>query len=106
MDQKGFLASLFDFSFSEYITMKVIRVLYMLIVILVGIVALFMLLGGLMALGSNPVQGLLTIILAPVGFLLYVVMSRVYLELVMVIFKIGDNTEKMANGGNHTPPQV
>ena len=40
MEDKGFLASLFDFSFSSLITLKIIRVLYILSLVGAGIYTL------------------------------------------------------------------
>ena len=40
-DTRGFLGALFDFSFTSFVTTKIIKVLYVLILIMVVIAALF-----------------------------------------------------------------
>ncbi|MEL6616200.1 MAG: DUF4282 domain-containing protein, partial [Bacteroidota bacterium] len=93
----GFLSALFDFSFRELITPKVIRVLYMLIVIAIGLGSLFVLLG---ALASGEVTTILfALIGVPIGFLLYVILARVYMEILIVIFRIGEDVADIADRG-------
>ena len=40
-DGRGFLSSLFDFSFTSFVTTRIVKVLYILILVLVSLVALF-----------------------------------------------------------------
>ncbi|MCX8053074.1 MAG: DUF4282 domain-containing protein [Armatimonadetes bacterium] len=101
---KGFFSRLFDFSFSEFITMSIVKVLYVLAVIASAVAALFTLVGGLMMLGSEVAQGLLMIILSPIVFILYVICARIWLELIIIIFRIEENTAKMAGGGQSQMP--
>jgi Domain of unknown function (DUF4282) len=89
---KGFLASLFDLDFKEFITTKIIKLLYILGICCAGLSAAIMLLVGLIQGGT----GLVALVVAPVAFLLWVIGLRVWLELVIVIFKISENTEIMA----------
>jgi hypothetical protein len=91
--QKGFFASLFDFSFTEFITIKIIKILYGIIIVLAGIFVLFFIVTGFRA---SAAMGILYIILSPLVFFLYVIIARVWLEIVIVIFRIEDNTKKMA----------
>ncbi len=92
---KGFFGSLFDFSFSEFVTPKIISVLYIIGMVFAGIGALFMIVAGFTnGFGS----GLVALLLSPVVFLLYVIMIRVYLELVVVLFKIYGGIRIMSEG--------
>ncbi len=94
-DSKGFLKDLFDFSFSQFITVKIIKILFGLAIIGAAIWALMILIGGL---GSGSVGVALgAIILSPIAFLFSVIISRVYLELILVLFRIAENTQVMAN---------
>lgn len=45
-EQKGFLGALFDFSFSEFVTIKLIKILYILGVIFSAIVAIIVFVSG------------------------------------------------------------
>ncbi|MGB9619047.1 MAG: DUF4282 domain-containing protein [Armatimonadota bacterium] len=102
--QKSFFARLFDFSFSEFITMSVIRVLYVIAVIASAIGALMMLVTGLMSLGESVLRGLGMIILSPIMFILYVICARIWFELILIIFRIEEHTEKIAGAGQAAPP--
>jgi hypothetical protein len=92
-DSKSFLAALFDFSFSEFITVKLIKILYVIGIIIAGIAALIMIGGGFRA---SFFAGLLALIISPIVFLLYILVIRIWLELIIVLFKIADNTKNIA----------
>ncbi len=106
MPEKGFFGALFDLSFSSFITTKIIKVLYVLAIIIAGLIALGYTIA---AFAADPVLGLLTlVILAPLGFLLYVIYTRVILELFIAIFRIMEtNTElvHLQRGAAGGPPQ-
>jgi hypothetical protein len=102
--QKGFFARLFDFSFSEFITTSIIKVLYVIAIIAAAIVALGILVTGLMALSGDPLRGVAMVILSPIAFILYVILARIYLELIIIIFRIEENTDKIVQGNQSTPP--
>ncbi len=93
---KSFLGALFDFSFSELITKRVIRILYIILVVLCGLAALFFIFAGF---AQSFAAGLLFLILSPIIFLLYVILIRIGLEIYLVIFQIGDNTREIARQG-------
>jgi hypothetical protein len=106
-DSRGFLESLFDVSFSSLITTRVIKVLYILSMIIIGLFALFF----VVAAFSNSVAGgiIVLVVIAPLAALLYLIYVRVLLELVIVIFRIMEtNTELVAlqrgATGATTPP--
>lgn len=93
-DAKSFFSSLFDMSFSNFITPKIIRILFILAIIGSAIWALALLVAGL---GSGSAGGILGgLIGAPIVFILAVILSRVYLELLLVMFRIAENTERLA----------
>ncbi|MEY2478606.1 MAG: hypothetical protein QOG87_3921 [Actinomycetota bacterium] len=90
-DAKGFLAALFDFSFTSLITTKIIKVVYVIFVIFSGLGALALFASLAAAGGAGAVVGL---ILAPIIFLVYVIFARMWLELVIIFFRIAENTER------------
>jgi hypothetical protein len=93
MDPKGFFASLFDMSFSSLITTKVIKVLYVISLIVIGLVALFFIIG---AFASSPAAGIVTLlVVAPLLALFYVVYTRVVLEFIIVVFRIAEYTHEL-----------
>jgi hypothetical protein len=109
MGEQGFLAALFDASFSSLITTRVIKVLYVLSMVIIGIIALVFV-GG--AFSNSVASGIIVLlIIAPLLSLLYLIYVRVLLELVLVIFRILEtNTELVqlqrgaASGGSAPPP--
>jgi len=88
MQDKGFLGTLFDFSFSEFITTKVIKVLLGLAMIANAIITIAMIVGAFQA---GWLGGILVIILSPLIYLVLMLFSRIYLELIIVIFRIAEN---------------
>ena len=109
MPEQGFLASLFDVEFKSLITTKVIKVLYILSMIGIGLVALAFVVA---AFNNNAAAGLLVlIIVAPLMSLLYLIYVRVLLEIVIAVFRIMEtNTELVAlqrgHGGGGPGPGV
>jgi hypothetical protein len=96
-EPKGFLGALFDFSFTAFITSRLVRFLYGLSIAGAALVSLF-----LIARGFNVSAGggvFMLFIGAPLYFLLSVMFSRVLLEIVIVIFRISENTAEMARQG-------
>jgi len=88
--KKGFFASLFDFSFSEFITTRIIKVLYGLgimgAILLSGLVFITPLIKGYSSTGGK----LWAIILFPLLALLYIIIIRVIYEVIIVIFRIAE----------------
>ena len=90
--KKSFLAGLFDLSFSEFVTIKVIKVIYFLLIVLSAIYAIVFIGAGF---GQSGGAGFVALILSPLVFLLAVLYFRICMELVIVIFRIGENTTKL-----------
>lgn len=87
--RKGFFASLFDFSFEEFITTSLIKVIYAILVVLAGLGALVTFLGFASQGGAGFVLGLIVV---PIAFFAYVILARVWLEFLVVVFRIADHT--------------
>ena len=93
MNDKGFFGSLFDFSFTEFITTSIIKVLYILAVIGSAIAAIGLLISGF---ASGKAAGVLfAIVISPIAFILYVILARVWMEVILVLFRIAENTGKL-----------
>lgn len=97
MDSKGFFESLFDFSFTSFVTTRIIGVLYALM-IAVGVLCLLVAIFPVFTMSGVSEAGKL----APFVFVLYVVIARVFCEVIIVLFKIADNTGILA--GRHEQP--
>lgn len=87
---------MFDFSFDEFISISLIKVLYVLFMIVAGLAALMVLIAFASQGGGALVVGLIA---APVIFLLYVILARVWLEVLIVVFRIAENTKEIARQG-------
>jgi hypothetical protein len=84
--QKGFFGSLFDLSFGSLVTPKVVKFLYVLTLIAIGLIALLFIIG---AFARNSAFGALTLlVIAPALSLLYAVYARVILELIVALFRL------------------
>jgi hypothetical protein len=88
----SFFKSLFDFQLRHFITLSVLRFLYALLTIIIVLGgAIFMLMGMFSGDGLAP----LYVIFTPLGVLLYLIFTRLYIELLANLQRIGDNTQKM-----------
>jgi hypothetical protein len=93
MSAKGFFGSLFDFSFSSLITTKVIKFVYAAVTILVSLAALGVIIAGI---ASRSFLAVVAIVVVPFVWLLYIVMARIYLEVMIIVFRIGEDIRYLA----------
>ncbi len=92
MDQKGFFATLFDLSFTQFITPRVVKFFYVLSIILLALATIVLV---FFVLTQAPVPGSLKyaiIPLAPIVFFLFLITIRMWFELTIVFFRIEKNT--------------
>ena len=93
-ESQSIVKSLFDFSFTQLIAPRVLRFLYAFVTILMTIGLIIL---EVVILLNSDFGGMrfLYFVLAPLVYLLYLMIVRVIYEYWLVIFKISDNTEKM-----------
>jgi hypothetical protein len=101
LQAKGFFASLFDFSFKSFITLRFIKVLYIVIIVLAGIIA-FAFFATTLATG-NLGSIILGLLFGAIFFFFYVILARLGLELLVVIFRIGENTSILVDQAQNRP---
>ena len=92
-EKKGFWSCLFDLSFSELITMRVIKALYAIGILIAGIASIWLFVA---ALDQQGIWVLLYVIAVPIAFILLVIIARVKMELLLTLFRIEENTRKPA----------
>ncbi len=93
--QRSFFGALFDFSFKSYVTPKIIKIIFAMVIVLSGLGALGFV---VFAFSANVVAGVFVLlIVAPLVFLFYVILYRVFLEVVMAVFAIAENTSRLAH---------
>jgi hypothetical protein len=101
----SFFRALFDFSFSEFVTTKLIKVLYVITIILAALVWIGILISSLFSRNAWAIIG--AIFIVPIGFLIQVIFARVGYEILIVIFGIAESARDMAwalTGGRKAPP--
>jgi len=93
---KGFLASLFDVSMKEMITPKIIRVIYIIGLIGIGLGAVGSFIVAIFTLFTDfALAAIFPLILIPVGAFVAVIFLRIYLELIILLFNIYDQLKDM-----------
>jgi hypothetical protein len=89
----AFWAGLFDFSFTQFITLKFIRVIYIILVAMIGLIGLVLFVGSLT---SGVAAGVFVgLIVVPLVTLFWIIVTRLTLEGIVVIFRIGENTSRI-----------
>lgn len=108
MDQQstkpdGGLGALLDFGFTKFVTLGVVKFVYMLGMLLIALGFVGFLISAF-SMGTMAVIGV--IIVGPIAALLYLLMFRISLELIVILFRIEGNTSKLveAQHGRGTPP--
>jgi ABC-type transport system involved in cytochrome c biogenesis permease component len=87
----SFFEAMFDFSFSEFVTARIIPIVY-------GILIFAAFLGavGAATTVSQATNFLVALIVFPVVLLLGILAARIYTEMIMVMFKIAEHTRDTA----------
>ncbi len=91
-DAKGFLGALFDFNFANYITNKVIKVVYIISTAVVAISLLILLITAFQT--GNALSIVLAILLLPIIGILMLVWVRLSLEVVHAIIRISEDVHE------------
>jgi hypothetical protein len=87
--EPGFFGRLFDTSFKSFITLSIVQLVYRLFI---GLAVLGTLGFIIACFAADSTAGIVALIFGPLLFLLYVIMTRLYLEIVVVLFRIETNT--------------
>ena len=101
-DKKCFFSVLFDLNFTEFLTPRIIK-LFFILGILGSVVFTFAFI--VAGFNSGPLGGLVSLLLSPLMFLFMVIACRVWLELIMLGFKIANNTTLMLKKDAAAPEQ-
>ncbi|MGN6256554.1 MAG: DUF4282 domain-containing protein [Solirubrobacterales bacterium] len=89
----GFFEALMDTRFDHLITLSLIRFLYVVAIIILALGTLAVIIGGF---AESAGTGIVLLILAPIGALIYLIITRLWLELIVVAFKIREAAEEVA----------
>ncbi|MEU6744026.1 DUF4282 domain-containing protein [Streptosporangium sandarakinum] len=94
--RKGFFARLFDLSFDHYVTTSIIKVIFVILVVIEVLWALSTL---ALAFDTGPESGVIALLLTPIGLFLAILLTRVWMELLVVIFKIKEDLGAIRDRG-------
>jgi hypothetical protein len=95
METKGFFRSLLDLSFSSLVTPKVIKFIYLLTLIGIGLMAILSI---IVAFTDSAAFGAVTLlIISPILSLFYIVYARVLLEFFLAIFKLAETNAELVS---------
>ena len=101
MGTSSFFGKLFDLSFKEFITLQIVKYLYVIWIVFSAFMAILMLIGGYTQLSSDFGKGIFGILFSPVLFLLAILSVRLALEALVATFRIAENTTKLVEQGEH-----
>lgn len=97
-DNDGFFSALFDFSFTRYVTPSVVKVLYTLLMIVVGLFVLLAIIGFLVAMTQDSSGILLALIGIPLvllGAVAWLAFYRVGLEVAVSIIRTAQSVQSI-----------
>jgi Domain of unknown function (DUF4282) len=97
-DGRGFVAALFDFEFTSFVTTKVVKIVYVLIMVGLGLSALGM---DIMTFTfAGPLPGLVMLVIAtPLYFFVYLALWRMVLEAAVVFYRMADDLRAIRERG-------
>ncbi len=95
---KGFLGTLFDFSFTSFVATRIIKVLYVLIGVLAVLSALVY---TVIAFRVSAVFGILTLVIGdPLFIIIVMAFWRLVLEAFVVVFRIAEDIRALRERGD------
>lgn len=86
--RKGFFGALFDFSFETFITPMIVKVVYLIGTIVIGLVWLGFLVTGF---ATSAAYGIVVLIIGPFVALIYLAMFRMTLEFYLALVRMSDD---------------
>jgi hypothetical protein len=87
------VSTLFDATFSSLLTLRLVRVLYLLALLSIGtygFVAIFL------GISQGGIAALLSLVVVPFLALFAIMLVRIALEALVVLFRMGEQTDRMA----------
>jgi len=89
---KNFFAALFDFSFSTFVTPKIIKIVYIILTVIIGLGLLFFLLTSLISGDALAIIGAL--IIGPIVALFYLAIMRMSLEMYYAVIRLSEDVHQ------------
>lgn len=88
---KGFFGSLFDVSFHSFVTPKIIKGVYLIAMVLIGVTVIAFIVAGFAMMAHEPATGLLFVLAAPVLGLVYLILARISLEGMYAMIRLSED---------------
>ncbi|MFC9787015.1 DUF4282 domain-containing protein [Rhodococcus sp. NPDC127528] len=95
----GFFSALFDFNFNSYVTPKVVKVLYILMTVIVGLYTAAGVFAGIAGLANGSAVGLLVLVGAPLIGLIVLALMRISLEFYVAVIKVAEDVKEIKSRG-------
>jgi hypothetical protein len=107
-EAKGLIRALFDFRFRSLVTTRVIRIVYVVVTVLYSVGAVIDLV--LVVHYGGAIGTVFGIIFIPIGYLISLAVFRIFCEIIIVLFRIGENVQSIARrgamSGQSNPPSI
>lgn len=95
-DEKSLFAGLFDFSFNHQLARRIVKLLYVIAIVFGGITVVACVVLGYQ---QSPAQGLINFVVGIVSLFVGILVSRVLLELALVILRIAEGIDRATHPG-------
>jgi hypothetical protein len=95
-DEKNFFAGLFDFSFHHQLARRIVKLLYVIAIVFGGITVVACVVLGYQ---QSPAQGLINFVVGIVSLFVGILVTRVLLELALVILRIAEGIDRATHPG-------
>ncbi len=97
----GFFGALFDFSFREFVTSRIIKIVYILWLVMIGFGFLTGLISAISLMNQDDLGflGVIMLVGTFVGTAISVLVSRIVLELLIVVFRISEDLSALRQRG-------
>ncbi len=89
---KNFVGALFDLSFTTFVTPMIIKVVYIIGLVVIGLATLFFAFSGFFS--DSPALGIVTIIVGPLVGLLYLCLFRMMCEFYLAITRMSEDINR------------
>jgi hypothetical protein len=96
-EEKNFFAGLFDFGFSSSLLRRLVKLLYVLAIVFGGITVVARVVLGYQ---QSPADGLINLVAGIVSLFVGILVTRLLLELALLILRIAEGIEHATRPGN------
>lgn len=96
-EEKNFFAGLFDFSFGQSLTRRIVKLLYVVSLLAGGVTVVACVVLGMQ---QSPAQGLIALVAGVAALFVGILIVRLLLELALVILRIAEGIDRATHPSN------